>query len=180
LILAEVLRTAEDNSLDPLPAAKPLEQGPDWQTVPVTLITGKHKELDSARCSNTFCVLDVPEPGRCELAALSEKCQLVPCHAGFLGAGKSTLVKHILTVKHGFRIAVIMNEFGDEANVERAMVEGPDVSRLQCNQSHSVDSHREGSLSCTPRMQAVSVQLFGFGNPQCLSIFTAGDISGMC
>lgn len=31
---------------------------------------------------------------------------------GFLGAGKSTLVKRILTERHGMRIAVIENEFG--------------------------------------------------------------------
>lgn len=32
---------------------------------------------------------------------------------GFLGAGKTTLVNHILTDRHGQRIAVIENEFGD-------------------------------------------------------------------
>ncbi|MBL8379619.1 MAG: GTP-binding protein [Burkholderiales bacterium] len=32
---------------------------------------------------------------------------------GFLGAGKTTLVNHILTEKHGRRIAVIENEFGE-------------------------------------------------------------------
>ncbi|GJR03166.1 COBW domain-containing protein 1 isoform X2 [Tanacetum coccineum] len=41
---------------------------------------------------------------------------------GYLGAGKSTLVNYILNGKHGKRIAVILNEFGEEIGVERAMI----------------------------------------------------------
>lgn len=48
--------------------------------------------------------------------------------AGFLGAGKSTLVRHILTAQHGRRIAVIVNEFGEELGIERAIVNENDVS----------------------------------------------------
>ena len=41
---------------------------------------------------------------------------------GYLGAGKSTLISHILTKKHGHRIAVIVNEFGDTADIESESV----------------------------------------------------------
>jgi G3E family GTPase len=37
---------------------------------------------------------------------------------GALGAGKSTLMKHILREKHGYRIAVIENEFADSMGIE--------------------------------------------------------------
>ncbi|CAI5505818.1 unnamed protein product [Closterium sp. Naga37s-1] len=41
---------------------------------------------------------------------------------GFLGAGKTTLVNHILSQKHGLRIAVILNDFGDRLGIEKALV----------------------------------------------------------
>ncbi|KAH9329573.1 hypothetical protein KI387_001681 [Taxus chinensis] len=41
---------------------------------------------------------------------------------GYLGAGKSTLVNYILKEEHGKKIAVILNEFGEEVGVERAMI----------------------------------------------------------
>jgi len=37
---------------------------------------------------------------------------------GFLGAGKSTLVRHLLHARHGLRLAVILNEFGSERGLE--------------------------------------------------------------
>ena len=40
---------------------------------------------------------------------------------GFLGSGKSTLLRYILSAKHDSKIAVVMNEFGDTAEVEKML-----------------------------------------------------------
>jgi len=49
---------------------------------------------------------------------------------GFLGAGKTTLLNHILTEKHGYRIAVIENEFG-EVDVDSDLVMASDEEIFQ-------------------------------------------------
>ena len=40
---------------------------------------------------------------------------------GFLGSGKTTLLNHILKADHGFKIAVIENEFG-EAGIDNEQI----------------------------------------------------------
>ena len=57
------------------------------------------------------------------------------CNAGFLGAGKTTLVHHILNASHKYRIAVIVNEFGDTSGIESAAVTSGQVSRLSDSMS---------------------------------------------
>src|SRR5437773_1442511 len=51
---------------------------------------------------------------------------------GFLGAGKTTLLNHILTARHGKRIAVIENEFG-EVGVDSDLVIGADEKLFEMN-----------------------------------------------
>lgn len=49
--------------------------------------------------------------------------------SGFLGAGKTTLLRHILTEKHGKRIAVIENEFGEDIGIESLIAKTADGVR---------------------------------------------------
>ncbi|KAI6114138.1 CobW domain-containing protein [Pisolithus sp. B1] len=71
-----------------------------------------------------------------------------PCTiiSGFLGAGKSTLLKRILTEKHGYRIAVIINEFGDSAVTKAINVTSPDDPAVQ---SEEVLELANGCLCCS-------------------------------
>jgi G3E family GTPase len=51
---------------------------------------------------------------------------------GFLGAGKTTLLNHLLTQKHGYRMAIIINEFG-EVSIDNQIVVGVDEEILELN-----------------------------------------------
>lgn len=42
---------------------------------------------------------------------------------GFLGSGKTTLVNYVLKADHGYRIAVVLNDFGAELGVEKMLVQ---------------------------------------------------------
>ena len=70
-----------------------------------------------------------PEPGQQAPAAPAPAAAVVPVTliTGFLGSGKTTLVNFILTAKHGFRCAVLLNEIADSADIERALVKEPEV-----------------------------------------------------
>ncbi|KAI4519409.1 cobW-domain-containing protein, partial [Schizophyllum commune Loenen D] len=73
---------------------------------------------------------EVP-PALDDTSALANKRVPLTIICGFLGAGKSTLLKRILTEKHGYRIAVIMNEFGDTAVTKAINVSSPDDPAAQ-------------------------------------------------
>lgn len=68
---------------------------------------------------------------------------------GFLGAGKSTLVKRILTERHGYKIAVIMNEFGDTADIEARTINVSSAEDPTAEQSEEFLELANGCLCCS-------------------------------
>ena len=51
---------------------------------------------------------------------------------GFLGAGKTTLLNHLLSQKHGYKCAIIINEFG-AISIDNQLVVGADEEILELN-----------------------------------------------
>uniref|UniRef100_A0A0A9GAA8 CobW C-terminal domain-containing protein n=1 Tax=Arundo donax TaxID=35708 RepID=A0A0A9GAA8_ARUDO len=96
---------------------------------------------------------------------------------GYLGAGKSTLVNYILNEQHGKRIAVILNEFGEEIGVERAMInEGQGGALVEewvelangcvcCTVKHSLVQALEQLVQRKERMDHILLETTGLADP---------------
>ncbi|GKU99676.1 hypothetical protein SLEP1_g12486 [Rubroshorea leprosula] len=96
---------------------------------------------------------------------------------GYLGAGKSTLVNYILNAQHGKRIAVILNEFGEEIGVERAMINDGDGGALVeewvelangcvcCTVKHSLVQALEQLVQMKKRLDHILLETTGLANP---------------
>jgi G3E family GTPase len=67
---------------------------------------------------------------------------------GFLGAGKTTLLNRILTERHGERIAVIENEFGEEGIDNEILVQDKEEQIIEMN---------NGCICCTVRGDLVKI-----------------------
>src|SRR3954470_21437054 len=80
----------------------------------------------------------------------AEKNHLIPVTilTGFLGAGKTTLLNRILTERHGEKIAVIENEFGET---------GEDNDLLVKDKDEQIVERNNGSLCCTVRGDLVRI-----------------------
>jgi cobalamin biosynthesis protein CobW len=71
----------------------------------------------------------------------------IPCSivTGFLGAGKTTLVRHVLQNAQGRRLAVIVNEFGD-VGIDGEILRGCGIE--SCNEDRIVELSN-GCICCT-------------------------------
>ena len=78
---------------------------------------------------------------------MSESLARVPCTivTGFLGAGKTTLIRHVLANAQGRKLAVIVNEFGD-VGIDGEILKG--CGDAACPEENIVEL-ANGCLCCT-------------------------------
>ncbi len=90
---------------------------------------------------------------------------------GFLGSGKTTLLNHILNNRHGLKIAVIVNEFGD-IDIDAQLLVSVDENMVQlgngcicCTINQSlVDSVYE-MVDCNDSIDYIVVETTGIADP---------------
>lgn len=71
---------------------------------------------------------------------------------GFLGAGKTTLLRHILNEQHGYKIAVIENEFG-EVSVDDQLI-GDRATQIKTLTNGCICCSRSNELEDAPTRPA--------------------------
>jgi len=78
---------------------------------------------------------------------MSAPLQRIPCTivTGFLGSGKTTLIRHVLANANGRRLAVIVNEFGD-VGIDGEILKG--CGDASCSEDDIVEL-ANGCLCCT-------------------------------
>ncbi|WIA11250.1 hypothetical protein OEZ85_011377 [Tetradesmus obliquus] len=121
-----------------LPLAVPL--GPDSEepaTAPAPETAAPQKEA-ATQSQSAAAVRQAPVP--------------VTLITGYLGAGKTTLVRYILNERHGFRIAVILNEYGGETGLESAFVQNEQGGRSDVPQWVELAN---GCLCCSVKAEFV-------------------------
>ncbi|OCK79318.1 cobW-domain-containing protein [Lepidopterella palustris CBS 459.81] len=82
---------------------------------PLLLASGQEDDTSRQADANDLSLVKVP----------------ITIITGYLGAGKTTLLNYILTENHGKKIAVILNEFGDSADIEKSLTVSQDGQEVE-------------------------------------------------
>ncbi|XP_068656756.1 uncharacterized protein [Aristolochia californica] len=125
---------------------------------------------------NPPLAVEIDELGK-RNSSTSEDSVGVTIITGYLGAGKSTLVNFILNAQHGKKIAVILNEFGEEIGVERALInDGQSGSLVEewvelangcvcCTVKHSLVQALEQLVQRKVRLDHILIETTGLADP---------------
>ncbi len=103
---------------------------------------------------------------------------------GFLGAGKTTLLNHLLSQNHGFKCAIIINEFG-AISIDNQLVVGVDEEILElnngclcCRVRGDLIKSLEGLIQKQKRFDYVLIETTGLADPSPLvHTFKASDLA---
>ncbi len=126
------------------------------------------------------------------MVAVSALNKMVPVTilTGFLGAGKTTLLKRILSENHGFKIAVIENEFGPESIDNELLVQERDEQIIELSNGcvcctirgdlqRALNELRQKRQSGEVQFDRVILETTGMANPGpvCQTFFMDDDIA---
>jgi G3E family GTPase len=104
---------------------------------------------------------------------------------GYLGAGKTTLLNHLLTQKHGYKCAIIINEFG-AISIDNQLVVGADEEILELNngclccrvRGDLVRSLNDLLIKKRKRFDYVIIETTGLADPSPIAhTFMASDLA---
>ena len=90
---------------------------------------------------------------------------------GYLGAGKTTLINRLLTGDHGRRLAVIVNDFGDEAVDEELLAPAAGGVRARangcvcCSAVDGLASALDDIAALDPPPEHLIIEVSGVGDP---------------
>ncbi|CAM9429909.1 unnamed protein product, partial [Hapterophycus canaliculatus] len=122
--------------------------GGGWDAGTSTSTSGHYKSSTTTTAKSWQATLrQKREAERCE--ELKRKARLpVTVITGFLGAGKTTFVNHLLSARHGRKLAVIENEFGEIA-IDDALLGDGGVERGE--EAQQVILMPNGCMCCRVR-----------------------------
>jgi len=103
---------------------------------------------------------------------------------GFLGAGKTTLLNHLLSQNHGYKCAIIINEFG-AISIDNQLIVGVDEEILElnngclcCRVRGDLIKSLEGLIQKQKRFDYVLIETTGLADPSPLvHTFKASDLA---
>lgn len=103
---------------------------------------------------------------------------------GFLGAGKTTLLNHLLTQSHGYKCAIIINEFG-EISIDNQLVVGADEEIIElnngclcCRVRGDLIKSLNGLFQKQKRFDYVLIETTGLADPSpVIHTFKASDLA---